>query len=1219
MAEIVGDDRAAQPWSDAPALVVGIGASAGGIAALQHFFRHVGPDTGAAYVVILHLSPEYESHLAEVLQTTASMPVVQVRERMPLRRNHVYVIPQDKRLEVQDGQLNLLPIAGPEHRQAPVDRFFRTLAEAQGARAVCVVLSGTGANGSSGLKRVKEHGGLTIAQDPEEAEYGDMPRNAIATGLADFILRIREMPAKIVDYMHRSPPGPAVVAAVPGDDGAVREILALLRVRTGQDFSNYKAGTLLRRIERRLGIRGVPGMKEYAALMREETGEAAALMKELLISVTSFFRDPKAFDMLERLVIPRLIEYRTAADHVRVWVAGCATGEEAYSVAMLLAETAAAAVDPPALQVFATDLDEHALAVAREALYSKTDVSDVPEERLQRFFLREAGGYRVRRELREIVLFAHHNVIKDPPFSHLDLIACRNLLIYLNRSIQERLVETFHVALRPGGYLFLGTSESPDGDDLFAIVDKEAHISQSRVVANRPLRPLAGLTPLTLVRDTRPALAPPPERLSPADLHQRLLEQYAPPSIVVTEEHSVVHVSERAGRYLQVPGGEPSRDVMRLIRPELRLDLRAALHQAAKARAAVHVRAGRVDGPDGPPIIISVRPALREGDPTRGFLLILFEEERQAAPGAGTAMQSTAPPDPMARQPDEELTRVKAQLRATIEQYETQVEEAKASNEELQAMNEELRSSAEELETSREELQSVNEELSTVNQELKVTIDELGSANNDFQNLINSTEIGTMFLDRSLRVKLATPQVNELFHLLPSDRGRPLSDLTSKVKYDRLQEDLRQVLERLQTIEREVETTDGRVFLLRLLPYRTTDDRIDGVVLTFQDVSGRHEADQRVRASEARLRAIVDQTIDYAIFGLEANGTIDSWNAGAERVFGYAAPEVVGRHFGLLFTEQDRGDGAPDRELQQARDSGRCGDERWHIRKDGSRVFCSGVTTRVGSDATKGFMKIARNLTAQQEAEQALQQEYGRLDDRVRERTAALQAEVVQHAGAREHVVNLLQKIVTAQEDERKRIARDLHDRLGQQLTALRLALERQRDRPNAGAPDDDELTRALDLAHHIDSEIDFLAWELRPAVLDDLGLAEALPRYVYEWSAHYGVAAECRTSGVTRGLLSPQTEVALYRIAQEALTNVFRHAHASRADVILEARDAQVVLVVEDDGIGFEPAGNTADAGVGLAGMRERASLIGAALQIESAPGRGTTVLVRAPVRGTR
>jgi two-component system CheB/CheR fusion protein len=1198
-----------------PKLIVGIGASAGGITALRQFFAQVPRDAGIAYVVILHLSPDHESRLADVIQAVSVLPVTQVLEQVGIDRDHVYVIPPNRNLVVTDGMLSLSELPSRGQRRAPVDLFFRTLGDVHAARSVSVILSGTGADGTSGFKRVKENGGLTIAQDPETAEYRDMPAAAIATGLVDLVLPAHEMPARIVEYASRVAREQAPeVAALESDAESLREILNLLRLRTGQDFSNYKPGTVMRRVTRRMSVREVSTLTDYTRFLRKHPEESAALMKELLISVTNFFRDREAFEVLGQRIIPQLFAGKHSLDQVRVWCAGCATGEEAYSLAILLAETAASISAPPTIQVFATDLDQQAIAAAREGVYTEAEVADVSEERLQRFFMRLASGYRVRRELRELVLFASHNVIKDPPFSHLDLISCRNLLIYLNRAAQERAIETFHFALRPGKLLFLGLSETPDvRHELFTTSDKSAHIFESRVISSRLPEPLSDITPKPGRLLPRAFDLNPSDRMVPAELHQQLLEQYAPPSIVVNNDDQVVHISPRATRYLRIAGGEPTRDVLHMVRSELQMDLRAALHQASRERISVSVSGVRVRTEDGPFVIcLTVRPVSRDGASAPGFFLVTFEEQ-DATPEPRVELASPADAD--SRHLDEELTKVRVQLRATVEQYETQVEEAKASNEELQALNEELRSSAEELETSKEELQSVNEELTTVNQELKIKIEELGITNNDIQNFINSTEVAAVFLDRALRVKLATPRVRDIFKLRPSDTGRPLSEITNVLANDTVREDVDAVLERLHVIEREVSTRDNAWFLMRVLPYRTTDNRIDGVVLTFLNITTRREAEARLRASEERLRLVIDTAIDYAIFTMDQTGIVDSWNAGAQRMFGYAAEEIIGRSIDVLFTAEDREAGAPQAELRRAAETGRAHDERWHVRKDGRRLYCSGVT--IGFGPTLGFAKIARDLTSHREADNALRAAHAEIEDRVRQRTSALEDEVQEQIAAGEHVTMLLRKVVTAQEDERARVARDLHDQLGQQLTALRLALERQRERMEAGEATPHDLARAIELTAALDTQIDFLAWELRPALLDDLGLAVALPRFLEEWSKHYGIPAEFRLSGFVSGQLSREAEVTFYRVAQEALNNIVKHAHATRLDVMLETRDGACTLLVEDDGVGFDTSDPSLfDGGIGLIGMRERAALIGATLDVESTLGRGTSVFLRCPLR---
>lgn len=844
-------------------IVVGIGASAGGIAALKEFFQHVSKGSDMAYVVILHLSPEHDSKLAEILQLVSPIPVEQVRSTTKINRNHVYVVPPNQHLTIVDNHIEVNQNTATEDRRAPVDIFFRTLAESYGQAAVCVILSGSGANGSMGLKRIKERGGAVFVQNPREAEYNEMPRHAIATDLVDDVLSASQLPDKILAYKSglsqiEIPIEPEKRAEE--QQQALREVFMQLRMKTGHDFSNYKRPTILRRIERRISMRNLNGLPAYAQFLNQNIDEVTFLLKDLLISVTNFYRDKAAFDVLQTEIIPKIISGKNSEQTIRIWVAGCATGEEAYSIAMLFAEQTLNTIDAPKIQIFATDIDDDAIAHAREGYYTINDAADVQPDRLQRFFSREGEGFRIRREIREMILFANHNFVKDPPFSHLHLVSCRNVLIYLNRTAQERVLETFHFALDPGGYLLLGSSESVEGSgDLYMAVNRDQHIFQSRPISTKSY-PVPESIPTFRFnhhpRETNPITENKNisiERVSFGDLHQLLLEEYAPPSLIINEEYDIVHLTERVGKYLQVGGGELSKNLLKLILPDLRLELRSALYQASQKRTSVEARELKVNIGDRIEIInILVRPVWKESDINRGFMLVLFD---QTAGGLIPDVHNSLD-EPVARHLEDELIRIKSQLRSSVEQHEFHAEELKATNEELQAMNEELRSSAEELETSKEELQSINEELRTVNQELKIKIEETTLTSNNLQNLINSVDIGTIFLDRSFRVALFTPAARKIFNLLNGDHGRPLSDITHNLEYFQVLSDAESVLDKLTVVEREVHSKDGNIFMMRIFPYRTAEDRINGVVLTFFDITEHKTAEHALRLSEDRYRTL---------------------------------------------------------------------------------------------------------------------------------------------------------------------------------------------------------------------------------------------------------------------------------------------------------------------------------------------------------------------------
>jgi two-component system CheB/CheR fusion protein len=840
--------------------IVGIGASAGAIPPLKLLLRDLQPEGSVAFVVVSHLTAGRESSLVSILQGHTPLPVSQVVDGTTPLAGHVYVIPPGVDLVLRDGVLRLSSREPGLMAHAPIDRFFRSLADGLGRDAACVILSGTGADGTLGLKRIKEEGGLTMVQTPEDAEYDSMPRNAIATGLVDLAL-----PAAELGHRLRALAIGGDLSTVLAADGrradatadTLRDILTLVRIRSGHDFSTYKRATLLRRVSRRMQVCQTETITDYHQFLREHPTELAGLLRDFLISVTSFFRDPEVFDAITAEVLPRIFAAKERSSQVRIWVPACATGEEAYSLAMLAAERAATIAEPPSIQIFATDIDEEALAEARAGRYPETIAADLSRARLERFFVQENGGYRVKKEIREMVLFSPHNVLRDPPFSKLDLVSCRNLLIYLNRDAQDRVLGILHFALRPDGLLMLGASESAESVSmLFTPVD-----AKHRVYVRRPATSPVAVTTMFPVGKwhlSPPAPAAPGHDrvLSIGELHHKLVEFYAPPSMLVNEELDVVHLSEHAGRYLTITGGEPTRHLLRLIHPDLRLELRAAIYAARQHERGSDSRPVHIER-DGKDVVVQIQVrSLEFPDVARGMLLILFDEQTPARLPAPSSVQAGDPAsiEPVVRQLEDEVHRTRDQLRTTVEQYETTVEELKASNEGLHAINEELRSATEELETSKEELQSVNEELTTLNHELKEKVDEVSRTNSDLQNLMTSTDIGVLFLDRDLNIKRFTPRAQELFNVIPSDVGRPLGHVTHRLDYDELPADAAQVLQHLRTVERGVRSKDGQRFLARLHPYRSLEDRIDGVVLTFIDVTDLKQAEASLRASDALLQ-----------------------------------------------------------------------------------------------------------------------------------------------------------------------------------------------------------------------------------------------------------------------------------------------------------------------------------------------------------------------------
>ncbi|MDB5829949.1 MAG: signal transduction histidine kinase with CheB and CheR [Variovorax sp.] len=974
--------------------VVGIGGSAGGLQALLSLFEHMPPDPGMAFVVILHLSPDYESNAAAILQRVTTMPVAQVTSSVPIQANHIYVIAPGADLLMNDGHLQRIQTSRPTGAAVAIDVFFRTLAQVHRSRAFCVVLSGTGSDGAVGLSQVKEEGGITFAQSEEDAEHGDMPRAAVATGLVDFVLPAAQMGAKLVELwsnaQHIQLPdvettSSGVASAKPAEATELHEqvlldIMGLLKAYTRHDFRHYKRGTVVRRIERRLQVNGLQDLTSYREFLRTHPGEAAPLLQDMLISVTSFFRDASAFDVLAHEIVPKIFEDRAAGEQLRVWVAGCATGEESYSLSMLMREQASglAGVGHADVQIFATDIDERAIATARRGAYPSGIAADVSPARLQKFFVYEQGQYRVTADVREQVLFATHNLLRDPPFSRLDLICCRNLLIYLDQSAQISALEMFRYALKPGGFLFLGTSESADAAGaLFSVVDKKNRIY--RVNASSSTRGhtaylndrAADSAPLVPAHSPEPVRAP--QQPAAAQEHLMALQSVSPASVLIGGDLEVLHLSPTAGRFMSPAGGVPSNNLLNNVEPDLRLELRTALFKAAHAGETVKAYVDRVR-PDGAVFRIDIAVHAVGSEAGKAPRTLVVFSEGDASPLSADANESDerhSTHQAIIGKLEEDNKQLKVHLQDTLERSALSNEELKASNEELQAINEELRSATEELETSKEELQSMNEELGTVNHELRTKVEERGQINDDLHNLISSSEIATVFVDSGMCIKRFTPQASKLFSLIASDIGRSLLDITNRLNYGELAADAQAVFKDLRVIEREITTTDGQRFFARILPYRTTSDKIEGAVLTFFDVTALKQAQDQVREGEERLRIAAANTSDFAIITTDEAGSIATWNTGAERIFGYRPDEIVGRPLATIFTPEDRARGVPDAEMRLALEAGRAEDEGWRQRKDGTTFYCSGVLTRLESSVGKGFAKIARDLTGSKRHELA--------------------------------------------------------------------------------------------------------------------------------------------------------------------------------------------------------------------------------------------------------
>jgi two-component system, chemotaxis family, CheB/CheR fusion protein len=839
------------PPKKQPFLTVGIGASAGGLAAFKGFFANMPADTGMAFVLVQHLDPHHDSLLVELLRPHASMPVMEARDRVKVEKNHIFVIPPDATLTMEGDVLRVSSPAPERAHRRPIDTFFSSLADNQEDCAVGIILSGVGSDGTLGVKAIKEHGGFTLAQAEFDATaMSGMPQSAAATGLVDCVLAVEAMPAKLVEYQchlgeveeRKDPDGIR-------DDAKehLAAITSLLRQRIKHDFSGYKPNTLIRRIQRRMQVLQIETVPAYVEHLRREKEESDVLFRELLIGVTRFFRDEDAFEALKTTILPSLLANKKANEPIRVWVAGCATGEEVYSIAILLQETLEEhnAVHP--IAVFGTDIDAQAIALARAACYRKMD--GVSPNRLDRWFVKDKEDYRPLATIRDMCIFSTHSVVKDPPFSKLDLASCRNVLIYLDNDLQHRVLQTFHYALRPGGYLFLGPSESVSRDaKLFVVVDKKHRIlqRQDHVRATLPEFQPAAL-PRTIA-PTPPLAAHGEDRIDRSA--RRVMDKHSPAYFVIDKNHDILRFSGgEAGPYLEPSPGAASLNLFDILRKSLRPQVRIAVQKSFDSRQMVvdENLANRIDG-QRRSITLIVEPIVESTLPG-GLFVVAFRERGQLPDMAEGPDTPSAVFDPNAEALQQELRAVKAQAQATRDELENYIEEMKSVTEEYQSVNEEFQSTNEELETSKEEMQSVNEELQTVNNELYGKNEQLTHVNSDLQNLLDNTQIATIFLDDDLRIKNFTPAAMELFPLRDSDRGRALTEIVTRLTYDELRDDVRKVQRTLSAVEHEVSLKDeSATFIMRIRPYRTIKNVITGVVITFTDITQRKRHDDHVQA-----------------------------------------------------------------------------------------------------------------------------------------------------------------------------------------------------------------------------------------------------------------------------------------------------------------------------------------------------------------------------------
>jgi two-component system, chemotaxis family, CheB/CheR fusion protein len=1279
-------------------LIVGIGASAGGLEAFTQLLAGLPLDTGMAFVLVQHLDPDHESALTHILSRATRMPVGEITHNQPLKANQVYVIPRDTNLSIVESLLKLEPRVRTRTPHRPIDTFFESLAQDQRERAIGVVLSGTASDGTLGLEAIKAEGGFTFAQD-DSAKYDSMPRSAVAAGCVDLVLspgsiakelmriakhplsteRPLELPTRpekdhenAIAHQDDDQPLPSGGHGTPltggrqardeveqggkdpsnGAADGYKKIMLLLRNHSGVDFSLYRSSTIQRRIARRIVLTRQDTLKGYASFLRGNAGELDSLFSDVLISVTSFFRNPEAFDVLQRNVLPKLLAQR-GDDPVRCWVLGCSTGQEAYSLAMSFVEAARKAPRARKFQIFATDLNEKLLEKARHGLYAKTLAQDISPERLRQFFVEEDGGYRISKSLREMVVFARQNLIADPPFSRMDLISCRNLLIYLDPSLQQKAMPTFHYALKPHGYLLLGASESVGGfTNLFEAVDRKHkifskkpaptpgfHMPVRRAEAKRAA--LGPLPPLPIGQASLPGGVKSPEGFRGELNAQReadriAVSQFAPPGVLINDALQVLQFRGPTGAYLEPPAGKASFDVLKMAREGLMLPLGAAINKAKQGNKTVRTERVRVTR-DGVTQTIHVAVIPLKNLRERCFLVV-FEEAGETGRAAGLARARRQPAaTPLSAQQElrriaeleADLSETREYLQSIQEQHEAANEELQAANEEVQSANEELQSINEELETSKEELESTNEELTTVNEEMLNRNVNLHQLNNDLANFEGSAKLAILVLGRDLTIRRFSPQAGKQLDLLTADVGRSISGLrhafvsagSSEVLLDL---DLgalsAEVISELREQEREVRDRSGRWYLLRVRPYMTLDNKVDGAILVLVDIDKLKRNEQAVNVSEAQYRAMFEATNVGVGECDSTTGRLLRINERFGKILGYATAEILGKTF-LELSHPDDPPGDWDKYSSVIR-----GDipffeiQKRLVHKNGTSVWTHITINPVLEAAGHPLRAVAIVLDidtrmlaeeAMRATEERLRAFSGQLEQLVTDRTQ----ELVQ---SHERLRALGTELNLTEQRHRKRLAGEMHDGLAQWLVICCLNLGRMRQfdlSPKASQiikETEELLDRALDYSRN-------LMTELSPPVLQEHGFPAALA-WLGGQMQHHGLTVTVEVGTVDYSSLPDDCAVLLFQSVRELLMNALKHAESKEVAIRLFESDGDLCIEVRDEGAGFDLAVSapSMSSKFGLLSIRERMKALGGRFDLKSSPGAGTTATLVLPLAGS-
>jgi two-component system CheB/CheR fusion protein len=1088
----------------------------------------------------------------------------------------------------------------------PIDYFFQSLAENEGSRAIGVILSGVASDGTIGLTAIKAAGGITFAQDAKSAKYDGMPRNAIAAGCVDFVLS----PEGIARELRRIGlhpylgTAPSAAEHIPQREDGLRNILALLRTATSIDFTHYKRSTINRRIARRMVLRKVSSLRQYLKYLHENRAELMALYEDILIHVTGFFREPDTFRAIKETILPKIVRNRTPGEPLRIWVAGCSTGEEVYSIAIAALEFLRGQPRQVPIQIFATDVSETALEKARVGIYSESAVSGISRERMRQFFVRSDGGYQITKSVRELCIFARQDLAKDPPYSRLDLLTCRNVLIYMEPVLQKRIMSIFHYALKPSGFLVLGKSESISGfSELFTPVGRKRKIYSKKSSSNRPGLDLPAANPQQAAAQGGQG----PDSESHFDVQKEadriIMTQYAPAGLVIGDDLQILHFRGNVAPYLSPSPGQASLSLLKMVRPEFAVELRTAIHRAGKQETPVR-KEGMLVKRNGHLNDVSLEVVPLRGPAQERYYLVLFQETRIPGADAPASKAKSARPGMEAARLQRELQTTKDHLQSIIEEHEATNEELKSANEEVLSSNEELQSTNEELETTQEELQSSNEELITINEQLQNRNQELSQLGDDWSNLLSGLNIPVVMLGKDRRIRRFTTPAEKPLNLLPADLGRPIGNIRPNLRIPDLDDLITGVIDNATPQELEIQDREGRWYSMRLRPYRTADNRIDGVLMILIDIHALKVTQHALR-EQSSFSAAVMESSGALVMVTDAESRVVAFNRACQIVSGYKLREMVGKlmwESGLIPKDGIEG----ERAIYQRLAAGHAPiqHEGYWVRRNGARRLISWNSAALPHTARQArhFVRIGADITQNREMENALQTS----EMALRQSQTHLQA--------------LAAGLLSAQEEERARVARELHDDISQQLAAVNLKAESAlRKDPDTQGDLRSEMTQLSRQLRAILRDVERTAYQLHPSSLDHLGLSVALKSYCAEFGKQNGVATRFSERNLPRPI-PPPLALTIYRVVQEALRNVVKHSGTRRARVSLIGKDGILLLTVKDFGRGFN-ASASHKRGLGLISMEERVRQAGGSFTVKAKPGEGARIDVRIPVpkRGTR